>query len=69
MHAMKLADVRRHTGRKLSYSEAVKIANPRDPFLRNMSIALSLHTWSNTMADWLRLEAALVILRCRKGRK
>jgi hypothetical protein len=37
MHAMKLADVRKHTGRKLSYSEAVKIANPRDPFLRNMS--------------------------------
>jgi hypothetical protein len=59
---MRLADVRKHTGRKLSYAEAVKLANPGDPFLRNMAIALSLHTWNNTPLDWLRLEAALVII-------
>jgi hypothetical protein len=69
MHAMKLADVRQHTGRKLTYDEAIKLANPGDPFLRNMAIALSLMTWRNTREDWLRLEAALVILHRRKGRK
>ena len=62
MKPMKLAEVRKHTGRQLSYVEAVKLANPGDPFLRNMAVALSLHTWNNTAQDWLRLEAALVIL-------
>ena len=66
---MKLADVRQHTGRKLTYDEAIKLANPGDPFLRNMAVALSLMTWRNTREDWLRLEAALVILHRRKGRK
>jgi len=66
MKAMKLADVRKHTGRRMSYDEAVKLANPGDCFLRNMAIALSLHPWSNTAADWLRLEAALVIQRRRR---
>jgi hypothetical protein len=62
MKPMDLAEVRKHTGRQLTYAEAVKIANPGDPFLRNMAIALSLHTWNNTPQDWLRLEAALVII-------
>jgi hypothetical protein len=62
MKPMKLAEVRKHTGRRLTYAEAVKIANPGDPFLRKMAIALSLHSWNNTAQDWLRLEAALVIL-------
>jgi hypothetical protein len=66
---MKLSDVRQHTGRKLTYDEAVKIANPGDPFLRHMAVALSLHTWHNTAEDWLRLEAALVILHHRGHRK
>jgi hypothetical protein len=66
MRAMKIADVRRHTGRKLSYAEACTLANPADPFLRNMSVALSLHAWNNTAADWLRLEASLVILAQRR---
>jgi hypothetical protein len=68
MKPMKLADVRKHTGRQLTYEEAVKLANPGDPFLRNMAVALSLHTWSNTPQDWQRLEAALVILRHRPRR-
>lgn len=68
MRAMKLADVRRHTGRNMTYDEAIKLANPSDPFLRNMTIALSLMTWENTAADWLRLEAALVILAEKRKR-
>ena len=62
MKPIRLADVRKHTGRRLTYEEAIKLANPGDPFLRNMAVALSLHTWSNTPQDWQRLEAALVIL-------
>jgi hypothetical protein len=68
MKPMKLADVREHTGQHLTYQEAVKHANPGDPFLRNMAVALSLHTWSNTPQDWQRLEAALVILHHRPRR-
>ena len=68
MKPMKLAEVRKHTGRELSYAQATKLANPGDPFLRNMAVALSLHTWNNTAQDWLRLEAALVILRHKPGR-
>ena len=60
---MKLAEVRKHT-----YEQAVKLANPGDPFLRNMAVALSLHTWNNTVQDWVRLEAALVIPRHKAQR-
>jgi hypothetical protein len=69
MRPMKLADVRHHTGSQLTYEEAIKFANPGDPFLRNMADALSLHTWNNTPQDWLRLEAALVILHHRPRRR
>jgi hypothetical protein len=65
---MKLAEVRKHTGRQLTYEQALKLANSGDPFLRNMAVALSLHTWSNTTQDWLRLEAALVILHHKPRR-
>ena len=67
MKPMKLAEVRKRTGRRLTYAEAVKLADPGDPFLRSMAVALSLHSWNNTSQDWLRLEAALVILH-HKGR-
>jgi hypothetical protein len=33
-----------------------------------MAIALSLHTWNNTPQDWLRLEAALVIIHNQRRR-
>jgi hypothetical protein len=33
-----------------------------------MAVALSLHSWNNTLQDWLRLEAALVILYHRPRR-
>lgn len=68
---MKLTDVRAHTGRKLSYDEAIALANPNDVFLYNMACALSLHTWQNSTEEWIRLEAALVILaqKRRNNRK
>jgi hypothetical protein len=68
MKPLKLAEVRKHTGRQLTYVEATTLANPGDPFLRNMAVALSLHTWNNTAQDWLRLQAALVILRHKPRR-
>ena len=68
MRPMKLADVRKHTGKRLTYEEAIKLANPGDPFLRNMAVALSLHSWNNTLQDWQRLEAALVIIDHRSRR-
>jgi hypothetical protein len=68
MKPMKLADVRKRTGRQLTYAEAIKLANPGDPFLRNMALALSLHTWNNSPQDWLRLEAALVIVHHKQQR-
>ena len=68
MKAMKLADVRKHTGLPpLTYTEAVKLANPGDPFLPNMVLALSIHPWINTQAEWQRLEAALVILAHKRA--
>ena len=68
MKPINLAEVRKHTGRQLTYAEAITLANPGDPFLRNMAVALSLHTWNNTAQDWLRLEAALVILDHKQRR-
>ena len=68
MKPLKLAAVRKHTGRHLTYAEAITLANPGDTFLRNMAVALSLHTWNNTAQDWLRLEAALVILHHKPRR-
>ena len=68
MKPLPLAIVRQHTGRRLTYAEACRHANPGDPFLRNMAIALSLHSWQNTEAEWLRLEAALVILAAKRRR-
>ena len=47
MKPMNLAEVRKHTGQKLTYAEVVKLANSGDPFLRNMAIALSVHSWNN----------------------
>lgn len=37
--------------------------------LKNMRRALELHPWSNTRADWARLEAAYVVLRVPHGKR
>jgi hypothetical protein len=68
MRPLTLAEARKHTCRQLTYAEAITLANPGDPFLRNMAVALSLHAWNNTAQDWLRLEAALVILHHQSRR-
>ena len=64
MKSMKLAEVREHTGRELTVEEAARYVSPgqSDTVTRNQAIALSLHSWSNTATDWLRLEACLVLL-------
>ena len=70
MKPMKLADIKAHTGRDMSYAEAVTISNPGFG-CKQQAIALSLHTWHNTPEDWLRLQACVVILankRCANVR-
>lgn len=64
MKPMKLAEVRKHTGRRLTPGEAAEYVNPNqpDPVLRNQACALSMHSWLNSATDWLRLEACLVLL-------
>src|SRR5438876_6695336 len=61
---MKLAEVRKHTGCRLSVEEAAQYVSPgqSDTVTRNQACALSLHSWSNSATDWLRLEACLVLL-------
>jgi hypothetical protein len=68
MNPLKLAEVRKHTGR-LTYAEAITLANPGDPFLRNMAVALSLHTWNNTAQDWLRLRRLVILHHKRRTRR
>jgi hypothetical protein len=46
----------------LTYDDAARIVRPGDPFLRQMTIDLSLHAWENTAEDLRRLEAVLVVL-------
>lgn len=48
---------------------ARKRVNAADPFLRNMILALSLHYWQNTAADWQRLEAALIVAAHKGARR
>ena len=64
MKPMKLAEVRKHTGCKLTVEEAAQYVSPgqSDTVTRNQACALSLHSWSNSETDWLRLEACLVLL-------
>lgn len=41
------------------------VGNQPEQCIKNMAMALSLHSWSNTREDWRRLHAACVVL----GRK
>jgi hypothetical protein len=71
MKPMKLAEVRKHTGRELSVEEAAQYVSPSqsDTVTRNQACALSLHSWLNSAMDWLRLEACLVLLAHERRRK
>jgi hypothetical protein len=71
MKPIKLAEVRKHTGRKLTVEEAAQYVSPgqSETVTRNQACALSLHSWSNTATDWLRLEACLVLLANNRRQK
>jgi hypothetical protein len=64
---MKLADVRKHTGRPpMTFDEATKlVGNQPTTCVANMALALSLHTWSNAQDDWRRLDAAIIVRNLR----
>ena len=71
MKPMNLAEVRKHTGRHLTIEEAERYVSPSqsETVTRNQACALSLHSWSNTATDWLRLEACLVLLVQKRRQK
>ena len=71
MKSMKLADVRKHTGRQLTVEEAAQYVSPGQSVTatRNQACALSLHSWSNSPTDWLRLEACIVLLADKRRQK
>ena len=71
MKPMTLADVRRlKVERNLPLLKTLEeastvVGNQPRTCIRNMVVALSLHTHSNTTEDWRRLEAALIVLAKR----
>jgi hypothetical protein len=71
MKSMKLAEVRKHTGRQLTLDQAAQYVSPSqsETVTRNQACALSLHSWSNSGTDWLRLEACLVLLADKRRQK
>ena len=71
MKPMKLAEVRKHTGRELTVEEAAQYVSPgrSNTVTRNQACALSLHSWLNSSTDWLRLEACLVLLGNKRRQK
>lgn len=47
----------------MTMEEAHRIVGPSPTWAtRNMAVALSIHSWGNSPAEWRRLEAACVIL-------
>ena len=71
MQPMKLAEVRKHTGCTLTVEEGAQYVSPgqSDTVTRNQACALSLHSWLNSVTDWLRLEACLVFLADKRRQK
>jgi hypothetical protein len=71
MKPMNLAEVRKYTGRELTVEEAAQYvsAGQSATATRNQACALSLHSWSNSPTDWLRLEACLVLLADKRRQK
>jgi hypothetical protein len=67
MNLIKLADVRRHTGRQLTVGQAkTLVSHPNISVVKAQAAALSLHPWGNTPEEWLRLEACLVLIEERR---
>ena len=71
MQPIKLAEVRKHTGCTLTVKEAAQYVSSGQSYTvtRNQACALSLHSWSNSETDWLRLEACLVLLADKRRQK
>jgi len=71
MKPMKLAEVRKHTGCRLTVEEAAQYVSPGQSVTatRNQACALSLHSWSNSPNDWLRLEACIVLVADKRHQK
>jgi hypothetical protein len=71
MKPMKLAEVHKHTGRRLTVEEAAQYISPGQSatVTRNQACALSLHSWLNSATDWLRLEACLVLVADKRRQK
>jgi hypothetical protein len=71
MKPMKLTEVRKHTGGQLSVEEAAQYVSPRqsDTVTRNQTCPLSLHPWPNSVTDWPRPEACLVLLADQRRQK
>jgi len=71
MKPMKLAEVRKHTGCRLTVEEAAQYVSPGQSVTatRNQACALSLHSWSNSPNDWLRLEACIVLVADKRRQK
>lgn len=78
MRALKLGEVRELmrkanvptlAGERDQVAAARRRVNPGDPFLRNMILALSLHHWNNTAADWQRLESAIIVAAHKGARR
>jgi hypothetical protein len=67
MNTISLATVRQHTRRELSVAEAQGLVISANlSVLKAQAAALSLHSWNNTPAEWLRLEACLVLIEERR---
>jgi hypothetical protein len=71
MKPMKLAEVRKRTGCRLTVEQAAQYVSPSQSraVIRNQACALSLHSWLNTATDWLRLEACLVLLADKRQKR
>ena len=71
MKPMKLAEVRKHTGCRLTVEEEAQYVSPGQSVTatRNQACALSLHSWSNSPNDWLRLEACIVLVADKRHQK
>jgi hypothetical protein len=67
MKLITLETVRQHTRRELTIAKAWGVvASANLSVLKAQAAALSLHSWNNTPADWLRLEACLVLIEERR---
>ena len=67
MNLLNLDTVRKQTRRELTVAEARGLVISANlSVLKAQAAALSLHPWLNTSAEWLQLEACLVLIEDRR---